>query len=343
MLARRSRGSNAAVAAVLLLSACHSDLPPGIEPVRIEIADEFPMGDWIDRGFEPLTPPVHLPSSDRETRQVEIWARLPAGTVTVERGPEGPTLRFGPGTAVDRIEWNGRAGERRIADVRGTQIDADGTQTFRTLRPDGDALVGFAWPAGSSHLHEIATERMVTTLADTAPLRRSSPTDARRELRAFRAKNACADCHTPLQPVASTSDERLVRRGTDASGFYVPATVLTESAVLEVYGRFERNGFAPFVTLSCPGGEAPMLDGTRPLARCPNRAVPMAHFDLEAALAAGDAHARDVCRSRSILRAAMDETARKTFASSFERCETANGTTHATRSGPTRAHPWKVQ
>jgi hypothetical protein len=47
---------------------------------------------------------------------------------------------------------------------------------------------------------------------------------------------------------------------------------------------------------------------------------PVAHYDVAAALAAGDAHARAVCASRRALFAAMDGAARAAFADAFDVC-----------------------
>jgi hypothetical protein len=318
----RSGPGVALVAAMAIGASACAD--PGADRVeRLRVAS--PETHWADAGFVRLEPPTHLPSSDPDIDQVEVWIRLPPSAVlrTVD-GPDGPSLELPPGTELDRVELAGTGDARRVVDVRGATIDDDGSATYRVLRREsgrpGAALFGVAWPADDEDAHAAATEALLDGLARTAELRAMDHADAQRTLQSIRSKNACAGCHAPSQAAATRAGERTVARGTDASGFYVPVQMLSDSAPLETYGAFDRSLADPFIAVRCPRGTAEIVQDPRSHAVCPDGAVPVGRLSLASALAGSDARAQNLCRGRDYLVAHLDETGRRAFADAIAAC-----------------------
>ena len=302
--------------------ACGAPGDPRVERLRIEA----PASHWIEAGFVQLSPGTHLPSSDPEIDQVEVWIRLPDdGLLRTVPGPDGPSLALPPGTEIDRVELAGRDETRRVVDVRGARIERDGSTTFRVLRRESGrphaALFGVAWPADDPEAHAAATDMLIDGLAATAELRAMDHAAAQRTLQSIRSKNACNGCHHPSQPVATHVGERIVARGTDASGFYVPLQMLSDAAPLEGYGAFDRSLDDPFVSLHCPEGTPEVIEDDRTRLACPDGATPTGRFSTARALADGDPHAVAMCRGRGYLAAHLDEAGRRAFADAIAACE----------------------
>lgn len=327
-----------ALAAVLAAAAC---APPGADRVeRLRIED--PSSHWANEGFVRLEPATHLPSSDATQDQVQVWLRLPDdGVIATVAGPDGPVLRLPPGSEIDRVELAGEGQTRRVVDVRGARIDADGRTIHRVLRRESGrldaALFGFAWPAADAEAHEAATDLLLEGLAATAELRAMDHGAVQRTLAAIRGMNQCNGCHAPLQPAATRDGERLVRRGTDASGFYVPQAIFADELPLETYGAFDRSLDDPFVSVHCPDGTPELVEDDRAHIECPGGAAPSGRLSLSAALAAQDPRAQALCRARAHLFAHLDPAGQRAFADAAAACEPAAsaGRTELSRRDPT--------
>jgi len=286
----------------------------------LELRIDDPASHWHD--FVEMVPGVHLPSSSAELDQVEVWLRIPSdGVVEVTR--DG-LLVFPAGTRADRIEWVGHGHVRTIADVRGTSIDSEGREQFFTLRPTsgdrGAPLVGTQWPRDDRVAAKRAIERLLELVAEMPPASQWSERKLQHHLDALRSKSDCAACHVHGRlPNELAGQWGLVHRGTDASGFFTPATVLLDEIPVESYGSHDRNWSDPFVTLVCPDG-TPEPSKRAATTVCPADAVPMGHFDLAAALQMGDLRAVRVCRSRRYLYEHLDTHAKARFAASVALC-----------------------
>ncbi len=280
----------------VLLTACGApvDLLPEEVTLSTVAASKGPWNAGV-----PLTPPVHLPStrSDRDT--VAVHLALPAhGEVTWVDTPGGRSvLAWPPGTQADRVEeWGGR-----VVDVRGTRIDAAGRRWHHVYKPatpgTDPKMLGATWPADAPELTQIAVEAFLDALMQTE-VGEARP-DPERYRGQVAAKLDCEGCHALARPANEVAREHgLVARGTDAAGWFTPATVLDLQVALEAYGAWDRNLSDPHVSLSCAG--EPL---TKPAAgqgvhpRCPEGRVPTAHHDLEAALDADDPRAQALCES----------------------------------------------
>lgn len=302
--------------------ACGAPGEDRVERLRIE----HPESHWSDAGFVELVPGTHLPSSDAEIDQVEVWIRLPdGGVIETVQGPDGPSLRLPAGTELDRVELAGRGEARRVVDVRGARIDAEGRANHRVLRREsgrpGAALFGVAWPAEDAEAHAAATDMLIDGLAATAELRAMDHGAADRTLRSIRSKNTCNGCHQASQPEATHVGERIVARGTDASGFYVPLQMLRDASPLEAYGAFDRSLDDPFVSVRCPSGTPVIVDEPRMHLQCEDGAIPTGAFAVARARSEHDARAEALCAGRAYLAAHLDEAGRRTFAEAIAECD----------------------
>ena len=232
-----------------------------------------------------VVPAAHLPQPQVGT--LDVWLRLPPGSqLGVTTLPDGRrSFTYPPGTRADRIEVWGLGDDRRVIDVRGTTIDADGRQwhhVYRPTRRDPAApLVGAQWLADDLAAQEAGSAMLLEQLTAAG---------VRHGLDDIAAKNACDSCHS-----AGRADNRrraehgVVARGTDAAGFFTPSTLLAPDVALEAYGSVDLNAADPFVVRRCP-------DGSTPSARvCAGGAIPRATLALADALAANDPHALAHC------------------------------------------------
>ena len=322
-------------AAALAYTSMSADADLGERDVvqRIRIAE--PDGHWAREGFVEMVPPVRLPSSSAEAEDVAIWLRIPQGGRIETRWDERRgdwVLVFPPGTVADRVEQRGRGSQRGVADVRGTEIGADGEEWMHTLRPStarlggssGDSpLFGYTWPRSQPDAHARATTRLLAELEALPPATRMRAAARTRYLDGVERKNQCTDCHVHARPDNAVEGEHgLVNRGTDGSGFFTPQTVLRDSIPLERYGGYDFNLADPAVRLACPDGSPVTRErkAQRERAACPGRAVPVAHVDL----AAVDGERRErICRARRYLFDHLDAHGRALFSAALAPCSSS--------------------
>ncbi len=275
-------------------------------------------------GFVLMNPPIALPGRKSGRSKTEIWLKLPRGpALEVERAGEGQfLLKFPRGTHLARVESElHEGGKWWVADVRATRLDEAG-EWFQVYRPsslDADApLWGTEWLRGDTVAQE-AADNWVSELAGSLQSTESRQTRASRKAR---ANNDCGGCHQYSRPDAKRILEfGPVHRGTDVSGFFVPSTVLRDSAPLEDYAPREMNLDRPFVSITCPQGEL-AVRGEPPFrqATCSAGAPPHAVFEISSALKANDSTARAVCESRRYLLEHMTPEVRSQFQAQWESC-----------------------
>lgn len=300
---------------------------PHVEPVSVEDARTH----WQEGGFAEMTPPIRLPSRDGR-EHIRVWLRIPDGArLSVSLQSEHYTLSYPPGTVADRVDMADGMDPGSVLDVRGTRFEAEG-EYFHVMKPLGHPeadLSGLEWPRGDEAAREAATTSMLNALAVVGG--RSPGDDAIPELARFARLNDCAGCHAHDRPERraratpeSTSDDKLPNRATDAGGLYVVASVLDDEAPLETHRARDMNDGDAFVEVSCADGSHARLSRKPQGARhfvCGDGSVPVARYDMAAALAHADPHALAVCRSRGYLAAHMDAYGRAAFAGAIAQCE----------------------
>lgn len=297
----------------------------GVVEITIDDASEH----WRERGFVRMEPPIHLPSSTPDVAQVEIWLRLPeAGDITTVVGDDAvPRLAFPSGTIVDRVEYAGDGDARRVVDVRGARVDDGGRCRWHVLRPrrdsSGSALTGVQWACDDQSAQDAATAAMLDVMREHV-LPTSMPAQRRaRELSGFTAKNDCGGCHVRGRPDARFVGEHgIVHRGTDASGFFVPQTVLADTVPLETYGAFDANAEDPAIEIHC-GAAALERDETeqgRPRSSCADDLVPSGRLDWARARAHDPARVERICAGRAALVGRLDTLSRPRFAVALHPC-----------------------
>jgi hypothetical protein len=260
---------------------------------------------WREQGFVELQPPLRLPTDVGEHDHITVWIKIPAGAKMRTSIVDGrATLTMPPGTIADRIELD----DDRITDVRGTQFTADG-EWFHDYRPHVGKLDGWQWLRGDEKASLFATERLLTLVEEPGRAR-------------FRRLNDCGGCHLHDRADRTRVSDGMPFRGSDASGLFVPLTVLRDSAPLDNHRPRDRNADDRFVRVRCGGTITPAHDdggGARHYL-CADGSVPIGELAVAAALAAGDEHARAVCTSRRYLRDHLDDAGRRAFAAAFAAC-----------------------
>lgn len=295
--------------------ASEPGLPPG--------AEWLPGGErfWVEQGFIEMVPPVRLPVHRLRATPARVFLKLPPeGEITVALGPDGQArLELPHGTIADRVEYRRVEGELRVADVRGTELGPE--EVFRAFRPVGptdSGLFGYRWPRSDPEAD--AAVRAGFRKAMTAGWGfLGQPEPRSRAIDHFGGLLDCAGCHEPHRPERRSVTFRGVRRGTDARGFHVPASVLSERAPLESHRPVDPNFEQPFFSWRCAEGDVEGRGGSTRL-QCADGEVPVGTFDVAAALAAGDAHAKDVCAGRQALAERMDTAARRAFRAALDAC-----------------------
>lgn len=276
-----------------------------------------------DESWVELVPSIAVPSNAAEGEQVAVFLRLADGAQIVEQDGE---LRFPPGTEIDRLEWLRRGPERSLADVRGTRIDAQGVAWDHTLRrtrlaPD-TALTGFEWRADSVEAHARATRALIERATELPPARGLEGEKREAYLAGIERKNECRRCHQPaIDDATQPQKGRVVRRGTDASGFFTPRDVLSTQRVLEGYGRFDPNRTREAVTVLCADAPTRYAHAASSRIKCDRGQLPVAQYDpVQARKTEAERHKR-WCRSQRYLLAHMSSELAKRYAANTSSCD----------------------
>ena len=294
----------------LLLGAC-GRAPDGI----VELAVDDPHARWFHGEFVQMVPPVHMPSPRAHRDEVEVWLHTDAIDL-VEGGTDTARLRFVGATVADRIEWTGEGDARRIVDVRGTELGADGSCAHHVLRPVDEtpeaALFGLAWPCDEPTAQAWVDDHMRERLAAMPPFVRMPDERRAQALDGFVQRNDCDGCHIEGRADADRIGAYgAVSRGTDASGFFAPQSVLRDEMPLEAYGAFDRNTTDPSISVRCAVGE-PTLEEARPGVhrwRCADRQVPRARVDWAVLARTDRARLDQICEARRHLVDALGDAA----------------------------------
>lgn len=308
----------------MVLGACRSDAPPpGVTDLRIE----SPREHHEREGFVQLVPPGHLPSSSPSRDQVEIWVKVPEGaTIELHHDDAGrPSLEFPAGTLADRVEWFGTGDERRIVDIRGTRIEADGAQTFYVYRPTAPdpraPLFGLEWARDDAQAQQDATVRLAAKVGERPPVVGMSASRRAAVLDGVRARNACAGCHGLSRPEnARPREHGVVDRGTDHSGFFTPSTVLWDEVPLEAYGAHDRSWNDPSIEVRCGDQPATPPEDGQPR-RCPDGGIARGRLQWNASEPAARAHLKAVCEGRAWLAAHMTQDDREELTPALGPCQ----------------------
>jgi len=284
-------------------------------------------------GYAEMVPSLRLPTTHDATDLIRVYLLVPPGRSISARYLENKgryTLLFPAGTRADRVESlryrdeGGEFGETPM-DVRGTLIEAGGRQRFHCLRPESGEplapLLGWSWPANDAAAREEATRR-ITALASRVGTPIDGPPLSGDALRALGRLNDCAHCHVANhRREVSVDAAPFPRRETDASGFYVPLSVLHSEVALAATRPRDLNADDPWVDVRCGKEPARLIrDDDWIWCRCADGSVPVGRRDVRGALAAGDGYTARVCRSRRYLHEHMDRAARQAFAASFREC-----------------------
>lgn len=305
--------------------ACGAPKLPTLEHGAEAVQMTDPTRFHEREGYWRIVTPAHIPSSAPDVDQVEVWLSLGEGEITSEVLDDGRrALAFPIGTRADRVESAGRGANRFIADVRGTTLTAAGPR-FHVYRPSAgkpDApLFGAAWPADAPKGHEAATDYIATQMAKSALLAGLPAARRDAEVAAFRSKNACLPCHDPGRRDNETPGQfGLVNRGTDASGFFTPATAFADEVPLEQYGLHDRTASDPLVEIVC--GEEILSDAARQTwdRTCPQGRVPRARWSWSRAWAEAPTRAKARCDLAERLFSRMDAETRGSVETFFDNC-----------------------
>lgn len=311
------RGATIGLLSCLLGCGARSlpELDGGAQTLRLD----DPIGFHDRAGYLRLVGAVRAPSSDPNIDQVEIRMRLGPGEVTSRLVDGRRVLVFPDGTRADRVEYVGRGPKRRIVDIRGTTLTAEGP-LFHVLRPSAPnpnaPLFGARWST-SPDAEAAATQYIADMMAASAPWSSMPAPRREAEIESFRSKNNCLPCHAPDKPENTKPGEfGLVNRATDGSGFFTPYTVFADAVPLERYGAHDRTLEDPFVELLCAEGLVGDLDRRT----CSNGEVPRARWDWARAWSTSPTHAKDRCSAAQGLSARMDGETTQAVSSFFDNC-----------------------
>lgn len=279
-----------------------------------------------------MVPSIRLPTTHSGDDLIRVWLRLPPGGKVDVRylvGQSRYALTFPPGTRSDRVEYflvHDQRGEPdwTAVDVRGTTVEADGSQRFHVLRPVSAEvhapLAGWSWPRGDATAQKAVDARLKEMVQHVRRPQQRPPMDAE-EAQSMVEFNQCAECHQPKRPRARFASERDLERGTDAVGFFVPQAVVQDRCVVANHRPRDLNSEDPFVAVTCSSGTAQLQrDDDYERYVCPGDDVPVGTRDVRAALHAGHEYTQRMCASRRYLYQHMTEGARAAFARAFEDC-----------------------
>jgi hypothetical protein len=285
---------------------------------------DFDVDDWVRDGYAEMTTPIRPPTSEDGRIRIVVYVRFPKeGILRTVRKGDFSTLEMPSGTRAVRVEFDGE-GDRdappserwHILDVRGTSFEDSG-ETFRVLRPKAttsNELFGVSWIRAEHH--DDATTALGELLLRGIVASPKNPHERVRAAEHLRALNACPSCHVPFREGRKTErDPGLVNRGTDASGLFQIASVLSSRMPFETYRPHDANRGDSLVTRYC-GVERAGDTATR----CANGAVLEGKLNVREGMMRGDRHTGRVCEARSALAEHMDTAGREAFRDAFAEC-----------------------
>lgn len=293
----------AALSLALSLGACRKGDP--VTAVDLGDPDNYFKRDYVE-----LIPAVRLPTDPEGRDQIHVYVKLPKrGRFDVDKDGR---LRVPDGTVAERVE----SYDGKVIDVRGIRFD-DGKQWFHVYRRSGERLAGFEWPREDRGAGERARARVDELVVATEPAGPQHDAFIAR----YRQLADCAACH-----VAARAEPKRVgtlpNRATDASGLFVPQTLLADRAPAERHRPRDLNIDDRFMRMTCVNAsfmiEADRAGGRLP--RCLDGGVVTVELDLPRALAAGDAHAKAVCDSRRWMGEHLTSGARDRFKAAIAEC-----------------------
>jgi hypothetical protein len=306
--------------------------PVGTSPIEIAKPNTY----WTaENGFVEMVSPIRLPVSRRENSRIQIFLRLPKGTLLESEGDpngDGQTLNYPAGTVADRVESLQSRNQSEtywtVADVRGAEVLEEG-QLFHVYRPvvagADKPLFGYAWRkadrVANQAAHETIGIAMSTQGAGFARPQKSKKLPKR--IQAFKNLSGCADCHQLNRVPRQRADEATPFRGSDAGGFFGIRTVLENEGPIESYRPRDVNHVSPYISIKCPQDiAAEKISDEKGSVRftCPDHGIPRAVFDMITARKNGDLHAEKVCRSRQYLHGHLTDAARRPFEERFQEC-----------------------
>lgn len=110
-------------------------------------------------------------------------------------------------------------------------------------------------------------------------------------------------------------------RPTDASGFYVPLSVLQDHGPVPNHRPWDLNAADPFVEVLCGNEPAKLIEADhRRYYRCANGRVPIGYRNISAGRHAKDNYTLRVCASRKFLYPHMEKEGREKFKDAFRVC-----------------------
>jgi hypothetical protein len=292
-----------------------------------ELTIRTPERYWSENGFAKMVPPVRLPGREHGRDRTQVWLKLPKGSrITTRWLPDQArhVLEYPDGTIADRVEYWARGDstsswEYSVADVRGTRL-ASGKEFFHAYRPIAQRLHaplrGFEWSRDDDAMEERATERLVEMVAALSSAARRAQTMER-----ARYNYDCKRCHVhSRRNNAKAKEYGFVNRGTDAAGFVLIQTVLSNEVPIETYFPVERNQDDPFIRFVCGDQRTSATQGHNRVPTCSDGHVPTGVLDVAAALKAGDGRVKDLCASRKYLFDHMEPSDRAVFQERFAEC-----------------------
>lgn len=323
----------------------------GLETLGIEA----PHDHWRDGGFQSLVPSIHVPTVHGTRDVVQVWLRLPDGARIDARSRsngDGRVLVLPSGSRVDRVQyrvtdsklhWGERqyiaarvedpAEQLEVTDVRGIVERGENERQFRILRRESgkprSPLTGWAWSSGDEPAREQVGRSLEEHLASARrPVGR--PPLEPEAIEAILNRTDCASCHRLAaegEP-ANIGQARARVRDTDASGLYTVVAVLQDHVDVSNHRLADVNHDDPFVEVRC--GERPAhlemdIEDREQRFVCPDGATPVAHRDVETALAEGDEYTERLCELRRFLFERSTPAAREAFRESYAVCGIGEG------------------
>lgn len=306
--------------ALVIVGGCQRDPGPDARPAApagVELRRESDdASHWEREGFIHVPAPIRAPTSLDGRVRIAVLVRVPDGDLVTATTRGGRAfLRFPLGTRAVRVEYaaaEGRSADAaltsgdRVLDVRGTSLAASGRR-FHVMRPSRGALLGMDWPDEAAAQARVDEALSRWAEAGVFGTKGDAPLGER-----LRQLNACAGCH---ERDRSERPHGLVKRPSDADGFFQLSALFWEDGPFETYRPRDANASDPFVERRCGATTVP-----RAVPLCSDGSPPTGHLRLSEALASGDEHARAVCSSRLRLARSFDAVARDTLLPALEVC-----------------------